>query len=332
MSESTSTASPTKYMVFKGVSVSDVKHMFKRRMGTNPAEFFCKADEEPATFSLQFQFGNQMAPDEVDIEICVHIKGVRIHREQIEAYDEEASLCASARRDEAHDRAKDENYCLSKLKINTRKLTPKSNLYFSYSMVYSKLPESKISESPLRPPDLTLKKDLQQLFDAGQNTDVLFSVQGETVKAHKILLTARCPYFDRMFQSGMNESLSNEVHITDVSPTVFKELIQFLYSGTVPEFSSETTIELLSAADKYGIRELRDQCESILCANLYAENVVDVLILAEELHCHGLKSEAASTFRSTVHILRGDGDDEPKWQQLTKYPDLLLELLEYSFD
>jgi len=333
MTESTtSSTSPTKFMIVKSVSVSDAKLMFKDRKGTISTEIFCQADERPATFRLEVLFGHP-ALDQVELLVHVINRGVRIHRQLIDVYDEQAELCASSTSyGEVHDATKGEKFSFRSLRFKKKDRDSKSYLNFVYRMVYSELPESERSESLLSPPDMTLRRDLQQLFDAGENTDVTFLVRGEHVKAHKILLSARCPHFDRMFRDRMffSESRDNEVHILDASPAVFRELIQFLYSGKVPEFSKET-YELMVVADKYGIRELRDHCESLLRSNLNARNVVGVFILACQLQCEDLKMEAAAALRQTMHIVKRNPEC-PNWRQLTKYPVLLLKLLGDSFD
>jgi len=133
------------------------------------------------------------------------------------------------------------------------------------------LTDAKISDSDLN-------GDLTRLFDTGQHADLTILVQGEKIMAHKGILTVRSQYFERMFQSHMKESDSNTIEVNDVKPTVFNELLKFLYSGRQPQYSGAETMLLLAAADKYGVDELKKICESLL--HLNPENVVDGLLSA----------------------------------------------------
>jgi len=43
--------------------------------------------------------------------------------------------------------------------------------------------------------------DLKKLFDNKMYSDIKFKVEGEEIPAHKALLAAKCPYFERAFSS-----------------------------------------------------------------------------------------------------------------------------------
>ena len=108
------------------------------------------------------------------------------------------------------------------------------------------------------------QSDLMSAFYLNTLSDVTFTVQGEQFKAHKAILVARSDYFSTMFNCGMTESKSNQIEIPDIEPTVFEALLKFLY-GSIPYVrESEEWMELLVAADKYNVRELKDLCESII--------------------------------------------------------------------
>ena len=65
----------------------------------------------------------------------------------------------------------------------------------------------------------------------------------------RFLFLARSPVFRAMFEHEMEESKFNRVEISDISPEVFKEMLNFLYTGKSPNLS-EMAAELLAAADK----------------------------------------------------------------------------------
>jgi speckle-type POZ protein len=82
-------------------------------------------------------------------------------------------------------------------------------------------------------PDLpasTISSDYLNLLDSGKLSDVTFIVQGESVKAHSLVLRARSEVFDRMLTCDMRESISKEIVIDDSDVVPFKVLLRFLYT------------------------------------------------------------------------------------------------------
>ena len=159
-------------------------------------------------------------------------------------------------------------------------------------------------------------------LDDEEFADVTFQVKEEKIKAHKVILAARSPYFESMFRSGMKESIANEVVIPDVDPDVFAKMLQFLYSGVAPLDTSEG---LLVAADKYAVEDLKEICETTLVSRLNGENVAEFLLLAEKHNCPLLLEKASVLFRS--HFYEIGGEDQMK---LKSNPTLLWKLLKMS--
>lgn len=97
--------------------------------------------------------------------------------------------------------------------------------------------------------------------------------QGEsrTVKiaAHKFILAARSPVFMATLHSGMQESFTHEIDMTDFSANAVKRFISFLYGveGTDPDLIKYRE-QLLFMADKYNVPELFRCCESCCTCNL----------------------------------------------------------------
>ena len=163
-------------------------------------------------------------------------------------------------------------------------------------------------------------------MESSKNADVTFLIKGEKIKAHKNIIAARCSYFDNMFESGMMESVTNEVEVKDADPTVFKGLLEFLYSGSAPTNLADIALGLLSLADKYSLEELKKICEDHLCLSLDADNFVDALVVAKRHNCDGLLSRAKSVFPVHVGVLKNSA---AKLRQLGESPDALLDLLEH---
>merc|ERR1712168_711806 len=172
---------------------------------------------------------------------------------------------------------------------------------------------------------LRLQGDYVKLFDEGRHTDVVFEVAGEEVSAHKAVLISRCAYFERMFETEMTESSSNVVKVTDVRPVVFKALLKYLYSGVEPDYSSENTMDLLAAADKYGVEDLKGICEALLRRQVDSDNVIEMLVFADIHGCPLLMERATGIFKFRVLDLM---KEKERWKKLKASSELLLKLLE----
>ena len=169
-----------------------------------------------------------------------------------------------------------------------------------------------------------LQTDLLKLLETASNTDVTFVVQGESIKAHKSILAVRSQYFQRMFESDVEENITDEVKVPDIEPEVFRGLLQFLYSGLAPKNVADKAFELLLAADKYGVDGLIKICEDK--ASIHLGNVVDLLLVADGVHNEKLMTRAKAVFRSHVDELMASNVDTEK---LKSRPALLLQLIAY---
>lgn len=64
-----------------------------------------------------------------------------------------------------------------------------------------------------------------------------------------MLLAARSPVFQAMFEHEMEERKHNRVDITDVDHEVLREMLRFIYTGKASNLEKMAD-DLLAAADK----------------------------------------------------------------------------------
>ena len=70
-----------------------------------------------------------------------------------------------------------------------------------------------------------------------------------------------------------------EIHVLD--PQIFKEMMDFIYTGKAPHLHNYSMATgLLVAADKYGLEDLKVLCEDALCRNLSVKNAAHTLVMA----------------------------------------------------
>ncbi|XP_054713863.1 speckle-type POZ protein B-like [Uloborus diversus] len=133
-----------------------------------------------------------------------------------------------------------------------------------------------------RHPNATLSKDFANLLEEKIFTDVVLTVDDRKFSVHKSVLAARSPVFRAMFSHPMRESEQNIVVIDDTSEKVLGEVLYFIYSGKVSEgLTVNLALDLLQAADKYCLLDLKATCCSFLKQNLTESSVFDIVTVAD---------------------------------------------------
>ncbi|KAL7098241.1 hypothetical protein ACP275_09G004500 [Erythranthe tilingii] len=144
------------------------------------------------------------------------------------------------------------------------------------------------------------------MLSSGEGSDVVLNVGGDKYHAHKFILSARSSVFEAMFSSHIRASDQQEMVIRDVEPGLFKALLHFVYSDTLPEnerslvdryafgksLSNTIGAQLLAAADKYDIKRLKSICESHLWRSiifLLADIFTEIISLAVKYNASELK-------------------------------------------
>eukprot|EP00742_Colponemidia_sp_Colp-10_P005408 GILJ01005778.1.p1 GENE.GILJ01005778.1~~GILJ01005778.1.p1 ORF type:complete len:803 (-),score=109.40 GILJ01005778.1:84-2492(-) len=144
---------------------------------------------------------------------------------------------------------------------------------------------------------LRLSQSVVWLFDTAKDSaslplsstldefsDVSFVVEGQAIRAHRSVLCARSQYFEAMLQkSGMRETQEPEIPVHDVPYKVFWLVIQYLYEGEI-KLDVETAIEMIVAANLFGLESLVKICERALKDAVTVENVCELLLHAD---CYG---------------------------------------------
>jgi speckle-type POZ protein len=159
-------------------------------------------------------------------------------------------------------------------------------------------------------PPSNLHQNFGDLLASKEGADVTFQVGGETFKAHKCVLAARSVVFKAEVFGAMRESTDGAViHIDDMDAQVFRALLGFLYTDTIPDGfivkekeGAAMAQHLLVAADRYDLERLKLICEEKLCSHIDTDSAATILTLAEQHHCHGLK-QACFRFLSSPSTL-----------------------------
>ncbi|RLN16536.1 hypothetical protein C2845_PM02G13420 [Panicum miliaceum] len=169
--------------------------------------------------------------------------------------------------------------------------------------------EDRIVASPLvsslAGPPPNLDQHLGDLLVGKEGADVTFQVAGEAFSAHRFLLAARSRVFKAELWGAMKEgaAIGDPVRVDGMLPQVFKALLHFVYTDSLPRMEEAVMAQhLLEAADRYDMQRLKLICEDKLCRHLDVSTAAATLVLAELHHCRGLK-EACIDFLISRHVL-----------------------------
>ena len=141
-----------------------------------------------------------------------------------------------------------------------------------------------------------LQSDFSQLLKTSAHSDVVIKCQNEDIPCHKSILSARSPVFAAMFQHNMSEAQNHEVDILDLAPSTVHLMLEYIYSGHFQQTAN--TEDLLPAADKYELTQLKSACELSLSRTVNMNNCLDLLILSD-IHSASQLQKACLAFTVT---------------------------------
>ncbi|KAJ3675648.1 hypothetical protein LUZ60_004690 [Juncus effusus] len=168
-----------------------------------------------------------------------------------------------------------------------------NNYSFELMCTITVLKHSLLSSAKFEPlvvPPCNLGEQLCHLLESGKGADVTFEVHGEFFKAHKVVLAARSPVFSAQFFGLMSEKGAESIKMNDIEPEVFRDLLDFVYSDSMPKFDDDKMEpiilyqHLLVAADRYEVERLKVICENKLSQNIKVNNLATSLTLVEQLY------------------------------------------------
>jgi len=168
--------------------------------------------------------------------------------------------------------------------------------------------------------------DMCSFLESGEFSDCIVRCGLYEYNCHKIILARRSPVFKAMFSNDMKENRESKVVINDLDQETVYEMLYYIYSGNVKNLKLKA-LNLLAAADKYAIGELKETCESHLQGNLTIENISDILIVAYLHNCLHLQ-------RTALRFVTDNGEKVLKQtgfkDKLKMYPDIAIKMFEAS--
>ncbi|CAN6193655.1 unnamed protein product [Urochloa humidicola] len=130
-----------------------------------------------------------------------------------------------------------------------------------------------------------------------------------------------------------NKEASVCVEVSDMEVEVFRTLLHFVYTDTVPELErmgEQATVmaqHLLEAADRYGLERLKRICVEKVSAEIGVDTVATTLALAEQHGCPELKSRCMKFILDAPENLHAAAATEGFKHLEASCPSVLTELL-----
>ncbi|RPA72591.1 POZ domain-containing protein [Ascobolus immersus RN42] len=134
----------------------------------------------------------------------------------------------------------------------------------------------------------TLKDGNLALLRSGDYSDLVLKCEGEEFKVHKAILCPQSEFFRGCVESGMKESITNEIELVDENVAEVKMMLHYIYLEDFPDDLLDhylmLCLRLFALADKYGVLGMKkkavDQLEYYLAEwspILSCHNVLDAL-------------------------------------------------------
>ena len=134
---------------------------------------------------------------------------------------------------------------------------------------------------------LLLFKHIGSLHENENYSDVTFNIQGETIRAHKLILATRTEYFNALLFGGFKEKDLDVVDLGSDTPlNGFRQILRYIYTGRM-RFSDQTeddTLEVLSLSHKYGMAELGESVQDYIVKHILSYDTISKIISFNELY------------------------------------------------
>jgi hypothetical protein len=135
-----------------------------------------------------------------------------------------------------------------------------------------------------KPKDASMKdamsSQFEKLFNNKKFSDfTLITSYGKEIPVHKNILSIRSPVFETMIETKMMESMEGKATIVDIDGKSLMEFLRFIYCGRVNNID-EVAMDLIHAATKYDVLDLKPLCVASLVKNISIDNVMETMMLA----------------------------------------------------
>ncbi|KAL6074722.1 BTB/POZ domain-containing protein 9 [Balamuthia mandrillaris] len=167
-----------------------------------------------------------------------------------------------------------------------------------------------------------LQRELSRYVEVPLFSDVVLTVHGEKIPAHKFVLSAwSAVWRKQLMEDEEREELEVTLPAGEKTVPIFKQLLRFLYTG-ITELSSDTALPLLEMAHTFEVDVLKTKCGEFLFLHDEKKDLGRLLELADAFDCKALEVRCASHIAEQFdQCLRDDSLMTLKistWEELLK--------------
>ena len=154
-----------------------------------------------------------------------------------------------------------------------------------------------------------LTRRLRQLYDTDVGKDfTIVSSAEEERQVHRAVLAISSPVLKAMIDSDLEETETGRCEMPDISTETLDTLVRFMYYNSTKDLESKQHArDVLVAADKYQMNDLKETCERILAADLKNENAIELLLLADKVTAKFLKNSALRHVAVNFRVMENAG-------------------------
>lgn len=159
------------------------------------------------------------------------------------------------------------------------------------------------------PSDLTpniqkMQSDYRSMFMQPDFGDITIVVGKKNLRAHKDILSGRCPVFAAMFSQEWKEQKTQVVTIQDFDFETVLSMIEYIYFGGSDEYDDTVDIvDLLNAAKMYQLDHLKSKCEQHLITSLNKEDIFNLIAISDTYDLPKLMIEAVAFLMNGNQIM-----------------------------
>ncbi|XP_055350025.1 uncharacterized protein LOC129596703 [Paramacrobiotus metropolitanus] len=95
--------------------------------------------------------------------------------------------------------------------------------------------------------------------------------------AHRLVLSVRSVVFETMFYGSLPDKCTGPIDIPDILPDAFANMLSFLYTDKVTNFTQDNVFDTLKCADKYDLPLLVTMCTDFVLDTIDVHNCLDSL-------------------------------------------------------
>lgn len=167
----------------------------------------------------------------------------------------------------------------------------------------------------------------EKLLTNNEFSDLTIKAEEKTYHLHKCILTSCSDVFETMFNIDMKEKGQNLVKIKNIKSNVLDEFFLFIYTGKVRSMRGVIT-ELLTVAEQYNVKSLKELCEEKMCESLNNCNALEYLKLGIINNAEKLRKQSINWISLDLEefIQKSDFNDFG-----SKQPEILLEIIKNHF-